>query len=150
MKSRRILRMLTRTGRCGEDKLLPEASLVKNAWSVPVLVCLNAAFATAVELPAGYYRIMEAGCASVEKHLDEQPDADLNAIEQRREPHTGSSLEINWAHFGYAILPPAVLYAKQHPANWRYHDPHMLGLALRIGDLLAKCRREGNLRAAAG
>ncbi len=116
---------------------------MKNLWRVTVLLSLSAAFASAVELPAGYYRFMEAGCANVEKHLDEQPDADLNAIEHRREPHAGSSLEINWAHFGYAILPPAVLYAKQHPANRRYHDPHMLALALRIGDLLATADESG-------
>ena len=117
--------------------------MVKNAWRAAVFLSQIAAFASAVELPAGYYRIMEGGCASVEKHLDEQPDGDLAAIEQRREPHAGSSLEINWAHFGYAILPPAVLYTKQHPANRRYHDPHMLALALRIGDLLATADEKG-------
>ena len=116
---------------------------MKNAWRAAVLLSPIAALASAVELPAGYYRIMEAGCASVEKHLDEQPDADLSAIEQRRALHTGSSLEINWAHFGYAILPPAVLYAKQHPANRRYHDAKMLALALRIGDLLATADEKG-------
>ncbi len=108
-----------------------------------VLLGLTAGFAYAVELPRGYYQMLEAGCATVEKHLDELPGADLAAIEKRREPHTGSSLEINWAHFGYAILPPAVLYAKQHPANGRYHDPHMLALALRIGDLLATADENG-------
>ena len=56
----------------------------------------------------------------------------------------GSSLEITWAHFGYAILPPAVLYAKRHPANTRYHDPKMLALALRIGDLLAAADEKGD------
>ena len=40
-------------------------------------------------------------------------------------------------HFPYAILPPAVLYAKKHPKNASYHDKAMLELALRIGDLLA-------------
>src|SRR5580698_3523865 len=124
-----------RRGQVWREYTVPEVSLVKNLWRVTVLLSLSAAFASAVELPAVYYRFMEAGCANVEKHLDEQPDADLNAIEHRREPHAGSSLEINWAHFGYAILPPAVLYAKQHPANRRYHDPQMLALALRIGDL---------------
>jgi hypothetical protein len=116
---------------------------VKTAWRMMVLVSLIALLACAVELPAGYYRIMEAGCASVEKHLDEQPGADLNAVEHGLERHTGSSLEVNWTHFGYAILPPAVLYAKQHPANRRYHDPKMLALALRIGDLLAEADEKG-------
>ena len=115
---------------------------MKTAWRMMVLVSLIALLACAVELPAGYYRIMEAGCASVEKHLDEQPGADLNAVEHGLERHTGSSLEVNWARFGYAILPLAVLYAKQHPANMRYHDPKMLALALRIGDLLAEATAE--------
>ena len=101
------------------------------------LVSLTVGWTPAAELPARYYRLMEAGCASVQKHLDELPNADLKAVERAAEPHTGSSLEISWAHFGYAILPPAVLYAKQHPANQRYHDPKMLALAIRIGDLLA-------------
>src|ERR1017187_5523722 len=90
------------------------------------LVSLTAAWATAAELPAQYYRLMESGCAKIEKHLDEHPNADLKTIEKPLERHTGSSLEIPWAHFGYAILSPAVLYAKQHPANPRYHDPKML------------------------
>jgi len=93
-------------------------------------------------LPGHYYSLMEAGCASIEQHLDEQPNADLKMLEQAR-PHTGSSLEIVWAHFGYAILPPAVLYAKQHPENRRYHDPKMLALAMRIGDLLATADEQG-------
>ncbi|HLK19620.1 MAG TPA: hypothetical protein VKT81_11710 [Bryobacteraceae bacterium] len=91
----------------------------------------------AASLPSRYYQLMEAGCASVEKHLNELPNADLKTIEQAPEHHTGSSLEISWAHFGYSILPPALLYAKRHPANARYHDPKMLALAIRIGDLLA-------------
>ena len=78
------------------------------------LVSLTVGWTPAAELPARYYRLMEAGCASVQKHLDELPNADLKAVERAAEPHTGSSLEISWAHFGYAILPPAVLYAKQH------------------------------------
>jgi len=111
--------------------------------AVTVMVFLTSAVASAAKLPAAYYSLMEAGCAAVEKHLDEQPHDDLNAIEHTQERHTGSSLEINWAHFGYAILPPAVLYAKQHPANRRFHDPHMLALALRVGDLLADADEKG-------
>ena len=102
-------------------------------WLVPLAV----GWASAADLPARYYRLMEAGCAGIERHLDELPNADLKTVERAAERHTGSSLEIPWAHFGYAILPPAVLYAKQHPANPRYHDPKMLALAIRIGDLLA-------------
>ena len=117
-------------------------SLMNHFRYVTAVVFLSSA-CMAAELPATYYRLMEAGCAAVEKHLDEQPNADLSAIEHTQEHHAGSSLEINWAHFGYAILPPAVLWAKRHPANRKYHDPHMLALALRIGDLLADADEKG-------
>jgi hypothetical protein len=43
----------------------------------------------------------------------------------------------DWRHFPYAVLAPAVLYTRKHPGNSRYHDPKMLALAIRIGDLLA-------------
>ena len=79
-----------------------------------VLLSFAARLALPAALPAGYYRLMEDGCINIEKHLDEQSNADLKMLEQAR-PHAGTSLEIAWAHFGYAILPPAVLYAKQHP-----------------------------------
>jgi hypothetical protein len=107
-----------------------------------MLIWLAASLASAAELPARYYRLMEDGCAAVEKHLDAQPGADLKKIEAHA-PHAGSSLEIRWTHFGYAILPPAVLYAKEHPANRRYHNPKMLALAERIGDLLAAADEKG-------
>src|ERR1017187_7033405 len=119
-----------------------EAQMRDLLWAV-MFVSMTAACASAAELPAHYYKLMESGCASIEKHLDEQPNADLKTIERPVERHTGSSLEIPWAHFGYAILPPAVLYAKQHPANPRYHDPKMLALAIRIGDLLADADEKG-------
>jgi hypothetical protein len=95
------------------------------------------------ELPARYYRLMEAGCANVEEHLEENQDAGLTALERPSRPPSGSSLEVTWAHFGYTVLPPAVLYAKRHPANRRYHDPKMLALAIRIGDLLAAADEKG-------
>src|SRR5690349_16362963 len=90
------------------------------------LVFLLAAGSRAAQLPARYYELMEAGCGAIEKHLAAHPGADLKTLEKPAQAHTGSSLEIRWAHFGYAILPPAVLYAKQNPANRRYHDPKML------------------------
>lgn len=102
-----------------------------------LLALVTARGTPAAELPAHYYRLMETGCASIEKHLTEHPGADLKTIELTPEPSAGSSLERLWVHFGYAILPPALLYAKQHPANRRYHDPKMLALAIRVGDLLA-------------
>ncbi len=83
--------------------------------------------ATSSHLPAAYFRLMEAGAAQVEQRLDAEPNANLAAIETRP----------GGQHFGYAILAPAVLYVKQHPANSHYHDKKMLALAIRIGDLLA-------------
>ena len=64
----------------------------------------------------------------VEKGLGEQAGASLKTIES----------DGKWRHFPYAILAPAVLYAKQHKDNPHYQDERMLQLALRIGDLLAK------------
>lgn len=102
-----------------------------------MFVAATVGAAAAAELPARYYELMEKGCAAVEKHLAELPGAGLKTIEKPQQPHSGSSLEITWAHFGYTILPPAMLYAKQHPANHRYHDKKLLALAIQIGDLLA-------------
>ncbi|PYU97115.1 MAG: hypothetical protein DMG08_00575, partial [Acidobacteria bacterium] len=58
-------------------------------------------------LPAGYFRLMEAGSAKVEERLNAEPGADLQALESRP----------GWRHFPYAILAPAVLYAKKHSDN---------------------------------
>lgn len=85
-------------------------------------------------LPAAYFRLLEAGAAKIEQRLNALPNADLAALE------TPIS---EWRHFPYAILAPAVLYAKRHPANPRFHDPQMLALALRIGDLLASEHEKG-------
>jgi hypothetical protein len=84
------------------------------------------------ELPGRYFRLLEAGSAKVEARLNAEPGATLDSLEQRG----------GWRHFPYAILAPAVLYARQHPANPRYRDPRMRDLAIRIGDLLAQeCER---------
>ncbi|HEX4949925.1 MAG TPA: hypothetical protein VFZ34_24880 [Blastocatellia bacterium] len=85
-------------------------------------------------LPAAYFPLLEAGVAKVERHLNALPNADLKTLEN---PIS------EWRHFPYAILAPAVLYAKRHPQNARYHDPKMLALALRIGDLLASEHERG-------
>lgn len=90
------------------------------------LAALTVPARAAEPLPAGYYRLMEAGAKQVQAHLDEKPGAGLAQLE------TG-----HWRHFPYGMLAPAVLYAKKHTANPRYHDPAMLALAIRIGDLLA-------------
>ena len=84
-------------------------------------------------LPAAYFRLLEAGAAKVEQRLNEEPKADLKALESRA----------GWRHFPYAILAPAVLYAKKHPPNTHYRDAKMLALAVRIGDLLASENEKG-------
>jgi hypothetical protein len=92
-----------------------------------ILVFLGARPAAA-QLPARYFQLLASGATQVETRLDAEPSADLQALEARPQ----------WHHFPYAILAPAVLYAEQHPANRHYHDPRMLRLAIRIGDLLAQ------------
>ena len=89
-------------------------------------VAAIASTASAATLPDAYFPLLQAGAKMVEQRLNTEP-ADLLSIEK----------EARWRHFGYAILPPAVLYAKQHKQNPSYRDPRMLALALRIGDLLA-------------
>src|SRR5262245_23088300 len=79
------------------------------------------------ELPGRYFQLLEAGATQVEERLNAQPKADLKSLET----------DSNWRHFPYAILAPAVLYAKRHPSNARYGDARMRALAIRIGDLLA-------------
>ena len=76
---------------------------------------------------------MEGGIAQVEERLNAEPGADLQSLEARP----------GWRHFPYAILAPAVLYAKRDEDNRHYHDPKMLGLAIKIGDLLAGENEKG-------
>ncbi len=84
-------------------------------------------------LPAGYFHLMEAGIQKVQLRLDSQSNADLATLESAP----------GWKHFPYAILAPAVLYAKKHPANSHYRDSRMLELAIKIGDLLALENEKG-------
>lgn len=88
---------------------------------------LMPAAALAAALPGAYFKLLEAGTTMVEARLNRQPNTDLKSLETQP----------GGRHFPYAILAPAVLYAKQHPDNPRYRDPKMLALAIRIGDLLA-------------
>ncbi|MGH9844622.1 MAG: hypothetical protein ACREEM_38365 [Blastocatellia bacterium] len=82
---------------------------------------------------ATYFRLLEAGTAKVQQRMNENPDAGLKTLEAQPE----------WRHFPYAILAPAVLYAKRHPHNPRFGDPNMLAFAVRIGDLLASEHEKG-------
>jgi len=102
---------------------------------VLALALLFAIGAAAAELPAGYFRLLDAGIAQVEQRLAADPAQrdDLASLEARP----------GWRHFPSAVLIAAVLYAKQHPANPRYHDAKILALAQRIGDLLAAEQERG-------
>jgi hypothetical protein len=97
------------------------------------IVMAPATVLAADELPGRYFELMEAGSARVAARLSEHPGADLKRLEAER----------GWRHFPYAILPPAVLYAKQHRDNARHRDRAMLDLAIRIGDLLASESEKG-------
>lgn len=91
--------------------------------------------AAAAELPARYFRLLEAGIAQVEQRLSADPAQrdDLATLEARP----------GWRHFPSAALVAAVLYARQHPANPRHRDPRMLSLALKIGDLVVAEHERG-------
>jgi len=79
-----------------------------------------------VELPLRYFQLLEIGVRRIERQLATDAEATLASLESQP----------GWSHFPNAILMPAVLYAKEHPANKQYGNTHMLRLAQRIGDLL--------------
>lgn len=87
----------------------------------------------AASLPGRYFELLEAGSRQVESRLSTGAGATLETLEQTP----------GWRHFGYSVLAPAVLYARRHPANPRYHDKAMLALATQIGDLLASENERG-------
>lgn len=97
---------------------------------------LTNACPAAAQLPARYFQLLAAGAAQVESRLNTNPSADLQSLEAQEGRR-------QWNHFPFAILVPAVLYAKQHPDNPHYHDARMLKLAIRIGDLLAQENERG-------
>jgi len=91
------------------------------------VVCLHAeAQSNSIELPAHYFRLLDAGVKRIEERLAAEPEATLASLESQP----------GWTHFPNAILMPAVLYSKSHAANKHFGDTAMLQLALRIGDLL--------------
>lgn len=85
------------------------------------------------QLPKRYFRLLEAGATQVESRLNAQPNAGLKSLEAGE----------GGRHFPYAILAPAVLYAKRHPDNPHAGSPRMRDLAIRIGDLLASEHEKG-------
>lgn len=86
------------------------------------------------ELPARYFELLDSATSIVEKRLDAEPGVTLASLESQP----------GWSHFPNAILMPAVLFTKSHPANKRYGDASLLQLALRIGDFLATEQEKGN------
>jgi hypothetical protein len=91
---------------------------------------------SAGELPGQYFRLLDVGVARVEQQLANKP-ADLKTLEARSD---------GWRLFPHTILVAAVLYTKPDASNHRYHDPSMLELALRIGDLLAAESEHGSFQ----
>ncbi len=79
------------------------------------------------DLPARYFRLMEAAVARV----------DAGGLPARPEARPRSH------YYPGALLVAAVLYAKEHPANSRFGDPQALALAARLGDLLAAEQEAG-------
>ena len=80
------------------------------------------------ELPGDYFPKLNKGLSRVERVMAAMPEARLSELE--RQP--------GMRHFPSAVLVAAVLYAKEHPANRRYHDRRTLTTALAIGDLIAR------------
>jgi hypothetical protein len=109
------------------------ATLPHAAQALLVALALASVAAQGEELPRWYFRLLESGATKVEQRLNAEPNADLKSLESRPDSR----------HFPYAILAPAVLYAKRDPDNPRYRDPKMLALALRLGDLFAAENEKG-------
>ncbi len=108
---------------------------VRFGVAVPIVLALTWHLC-ATELPKRYFELMSAGVERVQARLAAEPNPTLKSLENTPA----------WKHFGYAILAPAVLWAKRHPANPHYRDPAMLALALRIGDLLASENEKGRFK----
>jgi hypothetical protein len=98
------------------------------------LLALPASEKIAAELPGAYFRLMEAGIEQVEQRLASRPLVDLKALESGNQ---------KYRLFPHVILVAAVLYTKSDSSNHRYHDPSLLSLAIKIGDLLASENERG-------
>ena len=108
-----------------------------NRFSLAILLLFvsagSAQVGSAPSLPGAYFPLLAAGSDEVAQTLASDAEPTLAKLDARP----------GYRHFGYAILPPAVLYAKPHPRNRRYKNPRMLALAIRIGDLLASETEKG-------
>ena len=86
------------------------------------------------KLPEQYFNLLNAGVSGIEARLRAEPGGRLSVLESGE----------GWSHFASAILIPAALYSKSHPANKQYGNPDMLKLAERIGDMLAEENKKGH------
>lgn len=104
-----------------------------NVFAVGLILCfLGMPLAKAASLPGTYFERMAKSTAYVQRLLDAH-GPNLQAI---NEAGGGS-------HFAYAVISPAVLFAKKHSANPHYGDPRMLAQAITVGDMLAAASEAG-------
>ncbi len=89
------------------------------------------------ELPEQYFHLLDAGVLRIENRLRAEPEGVLSRLESGE----------GWSHFPSAILIPAVLYTKLHPANKHSGNRSMLKLAEEIGDMLVNENRKGHYTA---
>lgn len=104
---------------------------ISTLGAVLALILLCAPRSSGASLPGAYFERMAKSVAFVQEKLDAN-GPNLRALE------AGGG----GTHFPYAILSPAVLYAKKHSANPDYGNPKMLAQAIVIGDLLAAASEE--------
>ena len=96
---------------------MAEQTLARAGLSV-VLICAATTAAKGIELPAQYFRLMEAELPLIQQRLVTSPAADLKTLEAQGRILPG------------AVLAAAVLYSKHHPANRSQGDRQKLELAL--------------------
>ncbi|WP_263409036.1 hypothetical protein [Terriglobus tenax] len=84
-------------------------------------------------LPDKYFRRLAKWCPVVIKKLKDGHGASLHDLEA----------EHGWYHLPYMVLPSALLYSRQNPANPFYKKPEMLKLAFDLGDLMAREDKDG-------
>jgi hypothetical protein len=107
---------------------------MKQFYVVAVIVFFSiSSNAQQVQLPAHYYKLLEIGVNRIESRFAEHPEPTL-ALLEKGQP---------FGHFPHAIIIPAVLYAKKHPANKHYHEARMLELAKKLGALLVRENNSG-------
>ena len=118
------------------NKILPMSGrLLARAGLTVVLIGAATGAASAVELPAQYFRLIEAELSLIERRLVTSPAADPTTLKAQGRILPG------------AVLAAAVLYSKHHPTNRSQGDRRMLDLAEKAGDLLATESEQGRFEA---